>query len=404
MTFSFKFYNTLILFVLVLTVIFLIAGYCLNENFFLQYSVDKELSPKTLAKIHQIKTYFYFGGFIFLALAAFLLISKRFIVKLIKRKQSMIQNILLLLGVTILLILIGEIILRILISEETSRFGFGPGSLKFNKKYISLNNEGFRDRDYTLATSENTIRIIGLGDSFTYGSGIKDVNNVYLKKLEKLLNEKKSANHEVLNFAKPGINTEEEIKILKKYALKYKPNIIILGYVLNDFSDIENKIKCKSKEHTIPFFGFWLRNFSYLYYFIETRINKLIEQGNFECTYGEYLNHVFESENNRKHNFKYFEELSLLSQENNVKLLVIIFPIIHNLQDYPFTEAHKFVKEAGEKYGFKVIDVLPYYEDYTEKELIVNTYDLHPNELGHELAAQLIYENIVEENYLNPIL
>ena len=322
---------------------------------------------------------------------------KRLIIKIVKKKQEIIQSILLLIGMILFLILFGEIILRILIAEETSRFGFGPGSLKFNKKYVILNKEGFRDNDYSLIKNNNTIRIIGLGDSFTYGSGVKNVNATYLKKLEKLLNEKNISNYEVLSFAKPGINIEEEIQILKQQGLKYKPDIIILGYVLNDFYDIEGKTQCKSKEHTIPFFGFWLRNFSYLYYFLETRINKLIEKSNVECTYGEYLDHVFESEKNKEYNMKYFEELYNISQQNNAKLLVVTFPLIHELQNYPFTEAHKFVEESGKKYDLEVIDLLPYYQNFTEEELIVNTYDRHPNELGHELAAQAIYDFILSK-------
>lgn len=316
------------------------------------------------------------------------------IIKFIKKEKAIIQNILLLVGILIFFIFLGEIILRILIAEETSRFGFGPGSLKFNKKYITLNKEGFRDNDYPLIKSQNTFRIIGLGDSFTYGSGIKDVNDIYLKKLEALLNQNNIQNYEVLSFAKPGINTKKEIEILKDDALKYNPDMVILGYFLNDFTDVDNQIKCKSRERTIPFFGFWLRNLSYLYYFIETRINKLIERMHLECAYGEYLDHVFESEKNKEDNFKYFEELSKISKENNAELIVVIFPMIYDLKNYHFNEAHKFVKETGKKYNFVVIDLLPYYQEYTEKEIIVNTYDIHPNELGHEIAAQAIYEVI----------
>lgn len=46
------------------------------------------------------------------------------------------------------------------------------------------------------------------------------------------------------------------------------------------------------------------------------------------------------------------------------------------------------------------INLLPYYQEYAEKELIVNTYDIHPNELGHQLAAQAIYETLNEEKYI----
>jgi len=319
------------------------------------------------------------------------------IIRFMKKNKNMICNFLLLMGILTVSIIFGEILLRILIAEETSRFGFGPGNLKFNKKYIHLNEEGFRDNDYPLVKEQNTFRIVGIGDSFTYGSGVKDMNHLYLKQLETMLNEE-TDEYDVMNFGKPGINTKDEIEILKQHALKYEPDMIVVGYVLNDFTDVEKKIKCKTQQHTLPFFGFWLRNFSYLYYFLETRINKIIERINIECAYGEYLDHIFQSEKNKEYNFKQFEELSQLSKENDAELIVIIFPMIHDIQNYNFNEAHNFVKEAGAKYGFKVIDLLPEYQKYEEDKLIVSVYDNHPNELGHEIAARAIYSEIKDKS------
>ena len=38
----------------------------------------------------------------------------------------------------------------------------------------------------------------------------------------------------MLNFGVPGYNTVQEVALLRYKALKWKPRIIILGYILND--------------------------------------------------------------------------------------------------------------------------------------------------------------------------
>lgn len=383
-------------------ILLMIFGLCLDETFFLQFSVDKELYPQTIQKIHDLKMLFEFLGFLFLFLAISLKICKKTTIGWIRKRKSTIQHILIVISVIIFFLAISEIILRITISEETPRYGFGPGYLEFNKKYVHLNNEGFRDGDYSTQKDRNVCRIAGIGDSVTFGVGVKEVNKTYIKELELLLNQKKNIRYETITFAKPGLNTKDEIGILYEHVLKYNPDVIILGYQLGDFSDIENLIECGRKEYTLPLFGFWLRNVSYLYYFVEIRTNKLIEMMRSEnCNYGDYLDYVYKSEKNREYNFKYFDEISKACKERNIDLIVVVFPVIYDLKNYHFVEAHNFVKEAGFRYNFTVVDVLPYWQNYVAKDIMVNPYDdHHPNELGHKLAAQALFENVGEEVYL----
>ena len=56
------------------------------------------------------------------------------------------------------------------------------------KKNVTLNSLGYRDFEYSLERPNNTFRILMLGDSMTFGSGIDKISDTYPKQLEVLLN------------------------------------------------------------------------------------------------------------------------------------------------------------------------------------------------------------------------
>jgi hypothetical protein len=110
-------------------------------------------------------------------------------------------------------------------------------AVKLKEFRISINSNNFRDREYTIEKSNDTIRVIALRDSFTFGWGV-DLTDTWPKQLENLLNKKcQKKKFEVLNMGVPGYNTPMEIKFLKLKCIKYLPHIVILAYVGNDLAN-----------------------------------------------------------------------------------------------------------------------------------------------------------------------
>jgi len=221
------FFKIIIIVLIVLSLISLSLSLILNENFFLKYSKDKKLESETIARITNLRITLLsleaFFLFLILIFVCFNFSIKRFIYK----HKVPIQNILLLFAVIIFLFLISEISLRIYFYDKTTSFDFGP-ALRFNNKYVKLNNEGFRDINHEIEKPNGTIRILGLGDSYTFAFGIKNIEDSYLEVLEKKLN--KDKNYEIFNFGIPGGDIYDELLALKEKGLKYKPDIIIISY------------------------------------------------------------------------------------------------------------------------------------------------------------------------------
>lgn len=109
------------------------------------------------------------------------------------------------------------------------------------------NSEGFKDYQHPIEKPNDTIRIIALGDSMTYGASVS-MNNTWPNQLETKLNKLNSSRKfEVLNFGIPGASTLEEVKDFEEKGLKYNPDMIVLQFEGDDWRD-SIWIKSRGKE------------------------------------------------------------------------------------------------------------------------------------------------------------
>ena len=390
------FYKSIIIILVILAFLSFVSSGYLDEDFFLKKSQDKELHSDTIQKIYIFQKILLIAETFFVFLILIFLHFNKKICNCIDKNKLLFQNLLLLIGTILVFIFIGEIIARITLSNDSVGGDFGPGSIKFNLN-IPRNQDGMRDRDFTIIKPENTIRIAAIGDSFTYGWGIENSNNVYPKVLEKKLNNISNINYEVLNFGLPDSNTEDELLIIKEKALKYNPDIIILGYYINDLENIDSNNIEENFYIEMPYIGFILRNSFYLYYFFETRSNYLIERFILKDPYSKIIQKRFESEINKNHSETIFKELKAISKKNKMPVLIVSFPAIYKLDDYYLLNANEFINEIADENDFYFVDMFDIYKNYDENELIVSIYDRHPSEFGHELAADAILNELKEK-------
>src|SRR3989344_96578 len=326
---------------------------------------------------------------------------------------------------------LGEIIIRLLVPIEPPSpamfqrlpisprlIGLIPG---FGSKdtIVKINSKGFRDREYHEEKSENTLRIAGLGDSFTFGGGVK-TEDTYLKQLEKMLNSKSSSKPvEVLNMGVPGYNTYQELILLKEVGLNYKPDLVIVGFVLNDVDlldpdllaseEIErprqpvDEVVGDSKPKIFKLYKF-IKGKSQFFYFILFRLSALVKKFDLpvttEATY--YRDAYHEHNKGWQIAKKSLKEIAALGKIKNFQVLVVIFPFFANLDDsYLWSDAHLQIESFCKSQDIQVVDLLPYFKGYRPSTLWVSLIDSHPNTKAHQIAAEAIYEEIVRNNLLN---
>jgi hypothetical protein len=98
---------------------------------------------------------------------------------------------------------------------------------------VETNSYGLRNGELSLQPSPNTLRILCVGDSLTFGNGVRS-QDTYPKQLETLLNSDRQKKYEVINAGVPAYDTWQEIAYLKRYGWQFKPNLVIIGFYAND--------------------------------------------------------------------------------------------------------------------------------------------------------------------------
>lgn len=110
----------------------------------------------------------------------------------------------------------------------------------FEVRVIS-NSIGISDAEILPRKGPNELRILVLGDSFTWGGYTGDITHGYPRFLERTLRQHQSLSAttvRVVNAAIPGYGTRQELKMYLKLRKAVQPDIVILGFFMgNDFYD-----------------------------------------------------------------------------------------------------------------------------------------------------------------------
>ena len=101
----------------------------------------------------------------------------------------------------------------------------------FGNKILNTNSNGLRGKkDFSYGRDTERLRILILGDSFTFGDEVSD-DETYSYYLQEML-----PNTEVINMGVHGYGHDQMLILLKEEGVKYQPDIVILGFLALDMS------------------------------------------------------------------------------------------------------------------------------------------------------------------------
>ena len=107
---------------------------------------------------------------------------------------------------------------------------------------ININSDGFRGPEISKEKQDNTYRIIVVGGSTTFGSGVKD-DETHPAHLQKIFDSKElDFKVEVINGGVPGAWSENEIRFIKEKMIDYEPDLFIVYDGVNDIQRTEMEL------------------------------------------------------------------------------------------------------------------------------------------------------------------
>lgn len=239
---------------------------------------------------------------------------------------------------------------------------------------FSTNSAGMRDKEYSLDKPANTKRIAVIGDSFAMGAGVSDTENYPALLEQKFTAEEGDGKVEVLNFGVGGYNLVNYEAVLRKKAMQYDPDLIIIGFCGgNDFllpspEQLEGKLRLK------PSLEMFYR--SHLRVFFKQRAQKKDRAKN---------QIPFPSESELAYMREYFQRILDLSRSEKIPVVMVYYSLIAKPEVIDFMQQFAASMEMPFVNAGVSIEALPL------GEKIIHPLDAHPNAMVHQVYADNIY-------------
>jgi hypothetical protein len=306
-------------------------------------------------------------------------------------------EVLLLLFSVVFFLVLAEVVIRLTGVAEPRPSGY-PRVDTDRRERRPINSRGYRDFERTQAKPPGVRRVVSLGDSFAWGVGV-EFDDTYAQRVERTLCRRRRTPWQVVSLAQPGMNSVAEAAQLAAEGLDYEPEVVVLGYVLNDSEDenaaearrVEDWLEDKREQKSPRFF-----DRSALYRVVSTRIWATLENRRRIAGYKSMYAADFPGWIAGQ---RALRTMGGLCRERGIPFVVLIFPLFGNPLDenYPFAEIHARVARVAAEAGAKVVDLLPRYRGLRWDILVVNgTDDEHPNEIAHRMAANALLKAIDE--------
>ena len=248
---------------------------------------------------------------------------------------------------------------------------------------LATNSKGLRDREFSLERTPGVKRILMVGDSLTLGWGVAAADT-FSKRLERMF-AADGRQVEVINTGVGNWNTVQEVQYFLAKGAAYKPDIVVLGFFVNDAEPLPRASK--------PSF---LMRHCYSCIFMLGRFDSIRRQFFGGKAWDQYYLDLFGNGDTpgwlaAKDAIR---SLADYCKANGITLVIANLPELHDVKNYRFDTITALVQGAARENGAAFVDLLPVLRQEESSRLWVTPPDPHPNARANELIAQGLYETL----------
>ncbi len=266
---------------------------------------------------------------------------------------------------------------------------FPPG------RYPRLNTVGLRDVDYG-PKQPGSYRILLLGDSFTFGSGVVDDAAIWPAIVERRLAELRPLDgvtrYEVLNGGVAGSLTDTWVALFQQQRELFRPDLVLAVFFLRDGTRLEQVQERLADDNLATIRADPLAGISTAYRYHRERWLAI----NFASLLERFFHDSYVGTAEQTAEWRRAQENLLAIRAATVadgaRFAVVIFPMLYGFDrdPYPFQAAMDAVEGFCRANDIPSLSLLPAYAGRRATDLWVSEVNKHPNAAGHAVAADAI--------------
>lgn len=252
---------------------------------------------------------------------------------------------------------------------------------------VESNALGFRDLPFEVAKAPGELRVLALGDSFTYGLGVP-LELTWTQQLERQLAAAHDGPVQVINGGWSGTSPADWVGWFETDGVLFRPDLVVVGLCLNDLSPKVPMLAYPAAEPE-P----WLGGVSELL----NHVQREIEQRRLMREPRDYGALVREDDTFWQASQAALRQIAAVAAEHDARLAVVVLPMMSSLNDlYPYRGLHDMAAAFCADAQIPTLDLLPQFLGRPERELWVHPTDQHPNDVAHAMIATSIAKFVQE--------
>lgn len=254
-----------------------------------------------------------------------------------------------------------------------------PGK-QFKDIPIIINSKGLRDYEHTY--NKSSLRILGLGDSVTFGAGVHR-EDTYLSVLERMYDDV-----EIVKGGVNGYEFDQQLTYYKEELWKYDADMVLYSVVLNDPRPTDPR-KVRQESFTKDFVA---RNFqlaSFVYY----TYKGLAAPTDYDDTYFNSIYGLWEGETLDAY-LDEVRELEQMLRKEDKELVLVVFPYTQQFASTFARVPQDTLLKFGEEENITVIDLYPLLASGNWSQHYLARDNVHLSVEGNREVAAYIHDQL----------
>jgi hypothetical protein len=151
-----------------------------------------------------------------------------------------------------------------------------------------------------------------------------------------------------------------------------KPDVVVLNYFINDAEPTPQRKRS------------WLAEHSQAYVVFASAIDKASRLFLGKSDWKDYYRNLYRGDQPGWSGAKdAIHRLAAYCRENGIPLLIVNYPELHQVREYPFQEVTESVARIAVAEGVPFLDLRPSVEDLVPETMWVSPTDAHPNKIAN---------------------